>query len=393
MSKNQSKKQPKKSGKALKIVVALLAFVLVGALATSVTFNVLMYKELAHNDETANAQPPVIITPIDTEFMSITPYALSISEPDGEYVSRLTATPHPENATYTDVDWDIEFANPDSEWASGKNVTDYVTVTPTKDGALTADVKCLQEFGEQIIVTVKSRSNPEAYATCIVDYAVRYTIDHNRTKAIFQKGDASGNLTNGCWLRLGTIPGIGTVDDTVRSIEFKIKSEFIERLFARIDGLSSDIWAVLEQLRPNGIYKDIVLSESKQAGETGSVFMDMKCLAVAIYDTSEGFVLKVGAGADTGANGFAVDDEHAFYNLLGIDDELYYSMSLSDKNALNSALNAAINDVMSNACAVTVKVESSYYETEQINTAQCYVVLELPSYTSSITVDKDSIVF
>lgn len=87
----------------------------------------------------------------------------------------LTATITPESATNKAVDWTVSFVNPASAWASGKNVTDYVTVTPTSDGALTANVECLKAFGEQIKVSVTSRENAKATASCTVDYARRIT--------------------------------------------------------------------------------------------------------------------------------------------------------------------------------------------------------------------------
>lgn len=82
----------------------------------------------------------------------------------------LTATITPADATNKAVDWTVAFANPSSAWANGKTVTDYVTVTPESDGALTANVECLQDFGEQIIVTVTSRENDDISANCTVDY-------------------------------------------------------------------------------------------------------------------------------------------------------------------------------------------------------------------------------
>ena len=85
----------------------------------------------------------------------------------------LTATVSPETADNKAVDWSVSFINPSSSWAKGKNVADYVTVTPTSDGALTANVNCLKAFGEQIKVTVTSRVNPEAKAECTLDYARR----------------------------------------------------------------------------------------------------------------------------------------------------------------------------------------------------------------------------
>ena len=90
--------------------------------------------------------------------------------PMAETAYQLTATITPDNATNKAVDWTIAFVNPASAWATGKTVTDYVTVTPTADGALTANVECLQAFGEQVRVTVTSRDNTNATANAVVDY-------------------------------------------------------------------------------------------------------------------------------------------------------------------------------------------------------------------------------
>ena len=87
----------------------------------------------------------------------------------------LSATVKPDSAVDKTVDWTVEFVNPSSEWATGKTVTDYVTVTPQSDGATVATVQCLKPFGEQIRVTVISRMNTEATASCTVDFAVRPT--------------------------------------------------------------------------------------------------------------------------------------------------------------------------------------------------------------------------
>ena len=96
----------------------------------------------------------------------------------------LTATITPDNADNKAVDWSVSFVNPASEWATGKTVTDYVTVTPTADGALTANVECLQVFGEQIKVTVISRDNENATADCMVDYAKRVTFACGRVSLL-----------------------------------------------------------------------------------------------------------------------------------------------------------------------------------------------------------------
>ena len=94
--------------------------------------------------------------------------------PMADTAYQLTATITPDNATNKAVDWTIAFVNAESEWATGKTVTDYVTVTPTADGALTANVECLQAFGEQVRVTVTSRDNTAVKANATVDYTEKY---------------------------------------------------------------------------------------------------------------------------------------------------------------------------------------------------------------------------
>jgi hypothetical protein len=85
----------------------------------------------------------------------------------------LQATIQPEFATNKTANWSVAWVNPVADWAVGKTVASYLTVTPTSDGALTATVNCLQSFGEKIKITVTSRSNEVATAECTVDYARR----------------------------------------------------------------------------------------------------------------------------------------------------------------------------------------------------------------------------
>lgn len=100
--------------------------------------------------------------------------AYGVSE-QAETAYTLTATITPADAANKKVDWSIAFKNASSTWASGKTVTEYATVTPSADGALTAVVENVAAFGEQIIVKATSRDNAEAYATCTVEYLQRTT--------------------------------------------------------------------------------------------------------------------------------------------------------------------------------------------------------------------------
>ncbi len=98
-----------------------------------------------------------------------TAYAENGISPQAESAYTLTATVEPANAFNKKVDWSIKW-NASGAWCEGKTVTDYATITPASDGALTANLSCLAPFGNQIIVECMSRDNASAKATCTVDY-------------------------------------------------------------------------------------------------------------------------------------------------------------------------------------------------------------------------------
>lgn len=94
-----------------------------------------------------------------------------VSYADSAYT--LTAKVKPEYAENQQVDWSLEFLNPYSTWANGKSVSDYGTLAPSSDGALTATFTCLRDFGEPLVITARSRENPNARAQCLIDYYQR----------------------------------------------------------------------------------------------------------------------------------------------------------------------------------------------------------------------------
>ena len=112
----------------------------------------------------------------------------------------ITATVSPDNsADNTGLDWSMAFKNPSSEWATGKTLSDYMTLTPSGEdaaGSKTVSVKCLKPFGEQIVITATSQDNPEVTASCTADFAQRVE------SATLKFGDLSVNLggdTNVKW--------------------------------------------------------------------------------------------------------------------------------------------------------------------------------------------------
>ncbi|MCM1043558.1 MAG: hypothetical protein NC350_05065 [Corallococcus sp.] len=125
---------------------------------------------------------------------------------------------------YSKVDYSVAWKNPTSTWATGKTVTDYVTVTQTTDGALTATVTCLQPFGEQIVLTAAARANNAVKATCTVDYKQR-----NKLSSIaFNSYDDFDYLDFGCendtiaYFDLSYTSSVYTVASALPTTDYKV---------------------------------------------------------------------------------------------------------------------------------------------------------------------------
>lgn len=188
----------KRSDKVKWVVSFLLIFVLLAGLIGAWVLLLKLEESTPEQDEggaviTEGESSGIKLMSVKIPAAQYEEYGIS---PLADTAYQLTATIIPENATDKTVDWTIAWAesrgehtggtnaiNPvdstyDSDdthdtsnsWSEGKTVTDYVTVTPTSDGALTANVECLKDFGAQVKVTVTSRDNSDVKANCLVDY-------------------------------------------------------------------------------------------------------------------------------------------------------------------------------------------------------------------------------
>ena len=198
-------------------------------------------------------------------------YAANGVSAQAETAYTLTATVLPEKASNKAVDWAVSFVNPSSAWATGKTVTDYVTVTPTADGALTANVECLQAFGEQIKVTVTSRNNAEATATCLVDYAERvsgYTLTLSNGGVTISSSDPEYTVTGNSSVSISKgeyTKTVGTVEENFTgtyvirgnaSFAANMSSIGVNATVKQVSGsvvpVGEDIFTLLYQLSPQG---------------------------------------------------------------------------------------------------------------------------------------------
>lgn len=249
--------------------------------------------------------------------------------PLAESAQQLTATITPANATNKEVDWSVAWVNASSAWANGKTVTDYVTVTPTSDGALTANVECKQAFGEQVVVTVTSRQNTEASATATVDYAKRViSVNQMASDSILYSLTSSGAsykissnstdlLASGDTMGFTPQYSVGTVDDEfafsykvsfsddflsalssngfspvssgekIALVSGNIANSFAGRLAgsAAVDDDSMTMIAVDSQLGTMGIYNRFASACSSLNGKTMFTF---EVTAVGAYSTFTG---------------------------------------------------------------------------------------------------------
>ena len=173
----------------IKWILTLIAFILVGVMLAGIICGWFDKKE-EQKEETKSVDSGFELTTPDEGDPSAPETAsqgialMSAVIPREEYAAQaiaastekaytLSATITPSDADNQTVDWAVAFINPSSSWASGKTVTDYVTITPQSDGSKTATAQCLKAFGEQIKITVTSRENAEAKAECIADYVAR----------------------------------------------------------------------------------------------------------------------------------------------------------------------------------------------------------------------------
>lgn len=169
--------QKHKSGDKIKWILTLLAFILVGVMLAGIICGWFDNVNKPAEDKTpqenvTDNDEPLEVNTTPSQFMSLKVARLAANEVAtyAENSYSLEATVYPEDADDQTVDYFIAWANKSSTWASGKKVTDYYSIAQTSDGSKTATLSCKQPAGEQAIVTVVSRSNPQAKATATVDY-------------------------------------------------------------------------------------------------------------------------------------------------------------------------------------------------------------------------------
>lgn len=173
----------------------------------------------------------------------------------------LTATVAPSYTTNPVVKWSVSWVNPSSEWASGKTVSNYVTITPSGGYNHSATVSCNQAFGEQIKITATAESNANAYAECLVDYSkkinggyLRLTSNPNSQINFFICGlvssqgemlDTTFEYEGGTYI-LPTYSDYTLTDTFTNTCTFEYSSEFISAVTAGTNTITSTNYSFLQ---------------------------------------------------------------------------------------------------------------------------------------------------
>ena len=276
-------------------------------------------------------------------------YVANGISPLAETAYTLTATVLPADTTNKKVDWSIAFKNASSTWASDKTVTDYVTVTPSADGALTAVVACLQPFGEQIKVTVTSQDNAEAKAEVSVDYVKRLTgaglsIGGNNTVVCSESG-TSYNVTLVEEYTAGTLASVTEIE----TLEI---------------GLATSVVTAIRNAAPilqYAVFQSVDLTETKQ------------------FTSSQAFLNSLFKGTRLTSAGEIV------------------APSTMTRNLYNNALKTACQDMRTTHAQITVNYRNYYGNTTYKNdTFVLQVKLDLSALATraeSITTSESGLIF
>lgn len=180
-----------------------------------------------------------LVSPEEVEMNGLKITAKTISAPmyeaygaprGAEAALTLTVTPTPADAELTGAKFTIAFKNASSAWATGKTVTEYVTLSQSNEKSAT--VSCLKAFGEPIVITytVTGEKGESKSATYQLDYRARIVDSDIRlpnSTYVYQMYDEDqsaiyANFTLSNYTIKETF--------TVQSVKFELTNEFRSEL-------------------------------------------------------------------------------------------------------------------------------------------------------------------
>ena len=200
-------------------------------------------------------------TPVSDE--NIAPVALKMSKSFTTYAAngqqtvskKITATVMPVDAPDKSVDWSIKWCTP----IEGKDISEYLTLTPESDGALTATITALKGFeGGSAYVTATTRVGGFT-ATCLIMYDGKpesLSFIHNG-KEITNTGtvNLTAGTTNEITLNLkNTLGAVGSKYGDFEIVKVKGQGRFTLTKQYIVNGSVSSTSEVVFNLE-EGVYK------------------------------------------------------------------------------------------------------------------------------------------
>lgn len=276
-----------KRSDTVKWLLTLIAFIVVGVMLAGILCGWFEKKETEEEQAGVPAYS-FIVGNSEGNRMSLT--SVRNSAVTGESVT-ITAMVEPDNeAENTGVDWTATWKNAGSVWASGKSVSDYVTLTPGgEDYAASKSVTLenLQPFAEQIVVKATARDDPEITATCTADYAqkpVNFSLSFGEVSCNFG-GDTDVTLEINA--NADTAPG-GAADaqfakSEVYSLsqEFTVSYELTGRKFMSYtaSGYGVEGWYIFGTWLPSPDFKDEYADLSGYSVADNGLYFGIKYLS------------------------------------------------------------------------------------------------------------------
>ncbi len=176
---------------------------------------------------------------------------ITISEIKPTYVIDRTAT------------WSVDFVGQDTEWSTGKSLSDYIQYTVSED-TLSVTIECLQAFGDPIKFTAVMNSNKNVSVSCTCNYLAQITNVKLKTTKSEISGGTLGEveyleLTNEARYRYSF--GF-TYEETVGTVHAGVESQRTENggFTLRLGWGSAEGWGDNMHLRPSGYYTKIEIS-------------------------------------------------------------------------------------------------------------------------------------
>ena len=129
-------------------------------------------EQTTENNQPTTAEAMSAVKVVSSDIMMLSAQAPAMYATNNSTIE-LNATAYPVGSENGGFVWTAAWVNPNSAFATGKDVYNFIELQGD-EGNSTCYVSPLAPFGEQIVITVSTVYNPDAKATCTVDYSEKF---------------------------------------------------------------------------------------------------------------------------------------------------------------------------------------------------------------------------